>query len=107
MDLSEVDRRMADWTLVRSLDLTSNPLTCDCRVKWLHSLVSEDMLNANASSSLTVHAVCTRCPFYEPTFRPNGFRTNFYPSILHKNSYKVPIQFKTKFLDLKALETWI
>ena len=58
MDLEVVNRNMADWAYVRYLDLAQNPLTCDCRMKWLHQLTTESMLNFN-TTSLTVQAVCS------------------------------------------------
>ena len=58
MDLTEIDKNMVDWTCVRSLDLLDNPLNCDCRLKWLHHLMTEALLNFN-SSYLSVNAICS------------------------------------------------
>jgi hypothetical protein len=58
MDLTEIDKNMVDWTFVRSLDLLDNPLNCDCHLKWLHHIMTEALLNSNATF-LSVNALCT------------------------------------------------
>ncbi len=58
MDLLQVDKDMVDWGYVRSLDLSNNPLSCDCHMKWLHHIMTEALLNTNATS-MAVKAVCS------------------------------------------------
>ena len=36
----QVPSNIADWTQVASIDLTSNPLECDCKLLWLKDLLS-------------------------------------------------------------------
>ena len=36
----QVSSNIADWTQVASIDLTSNPLECDCKLLWLKDLLS-------------------------------------------------------------------
>ena len=35
----QVPSDIADWTQVASIDLTSNPLECDCKLLWLKDLL--------------------------------------------------------------------
>ena len=57
MDFKKVDKNIADWALIRSVDLSNNPLSCDCHLKWLHNLMTEALLNANVTS-IQVKALC-------------------------------------------------
>ena len=48
---------IADWTQVASIDLTSNPLECDCKLLWLKDLLSSIEAEEEAE------AVANRCVF--------------------------------------------
>jgi len=56
----QVPSNIADWTQVASIDLTSNPLECDCKLLWLKDLLSsieamhsiEKTVTEEATSSL-------------------------------------------------------
>jgi hypothetical protein len=58
MNMKKVDKNMADWALIGSVDLSNNPLSCDCNLKWLHNLMTEALLNANVTS-IQVKALCS------------------------------------------------
>ena len=35
-----VSSEIADWTQVSAIDLTSNPLDCDCKLAWLRDVLA-------------------------------------------------------------------
>ena len=37
---SGVPSEIADWTQVSAIDLTSNPLDCDCKLAWLRDVLA-------------------------------------------------------------------
>ena len=53
----QVPSDIADWTQVASIDLTSNPLECDCKLLWLKDLLSS--IEAEEEAEAVVH----RCVF--------------------------------------------
>ena len=53
----QVPSDIADWTQVASIDLTSNPLECDCKLLWLKDLLSSIEAEEEAE------AVANRCVF--------------------------------------------
>ena len=47
---SGVPSNIADWTQVASIDLTSNPLDCDCKLAWLRDVL--EAINDTEASSV-------------------------------------------------------
>ena len=46
----QVPSDIADWTQVASIDLTSNPLECDCKLAFLRDLLSDTLNDTDEQS---------------------------------------------------------
>jgi len=51
----QVPSDIADWTQVASIDLTSNPLECDCKLLWLKDLLSS--IEAAEEAKTVAHSI--------------------------------------------------
>ena len=47
---TEVSSKIADWSQVASIDLSFNPLQCDCEMTWLKDVLSGIVASANLNN---------------------------------------------------------
>lgn len=56
---TEVSSKIADWSQVASIDLSFNPLQCDCEMTWLKDVLSGiDAANQNDTDSPKSQVIC-------------------------------------------------
>ena len=92
----QVPSNIADWTQVASIDLTSNPLECDCKLLWLKDLLSS--IEAMHSVRILIYVFISKIGVFKGFLRaPRGLPG---PSIdLTSN----PLECDCKLLWLKDL----
>ena len=62
--LTWIDPASLPWPRVKELDLTSNPLHCDCHLTWLTELTSTEIIGAQCAGpgKLTGHTLSADTP---------------------------------------------
>ena len=62
--LTWIDPASLPWPRVKELDLTSNPLHCDCHLTWLTELTSTEIIGAQCAGpgKLTGHTLAVDTP---------------------------------------------